>query len=164
MQGWYLIQTKPKQEDRAVVNLELQGINAFCPKVFVEKIIRGKRKVLKEVLFPNYLFVQFDHDNVSALSINYTRGVNRIISFGNQPSTVPDELIAQLKKRVDQSNDNLISDFPEKGEHLQVLDGPFKGLNAIFSHIEGDFRAAVFLSILKQKVKALLPLEHLKAK
>jgi transcription antitermination factor NusG len=45
-----------------------------------------------------------------------------------------------------------------------VLDGPFKGLNAIFSHIEGDFRAAVFLSILKQKVKALLPLEHLKAK
>lgn len=164
MQGWYLIQTKPKQEDRAVVNLELQGVNAFCPKVFVEKIIRGKRKVLKEVLFPNYLFVQFDHDNVSALSINYTRGVNRIISFGNQPSTVPDELIAQLKKRVDQSNDNLISDFPEKGEHLQVLDGPFKGLNAIFSHIEGDFRAAVFLSILKQKVKALLPLEHLKAK
>lgn len=164
MQGWYLIQTKPKQEDRAVVNLELQGVNAFCHKVFVEKIIRGKRKVLKEVLFPNYLFVQFDHDNVSALSINYTRGVNRIISFGNQPSTVPNELIAQLKKRVDQSNDNLISDFPEKGEHLQVLDGPFKGLNAIFSHIEGDFRAAVFLSILKQKVKALLPLEHLKAK
>lgn len=164
MQGWYLIQTKPKQEDRAVVNLELQGVNAFCPKVFVEKIIRGKRKVLKEVLFTNYLFVQFDHDNVSALSINYTRGVNRIISFGNQPSTVPDELIAQLKKRVDQSNDNLISDLPEKGEHLQVLDGPFKGLNAIFSHIEGDFRAAVFLSILKQKVKALLPLEHLKAK
>ena len=164
MQGWYLIQTKPKQEDRAVVNLELQGVNAFCPKVFVEKIIRGKRKVLREVLFPNYLFVQFDHDNVSAFSINYTRGVNRIISFGNQPSTVPDELIAQLKKRVDQSNDNLISDLPEKGEHLQVLDGPFKGLNAIFSHIEGDFRAAVFLSILKQKVKALLPLEHLKAK
>jgi transcriptional antiterminator RfaH len=164
MQGWYLIQTKPKQEDRAVVNLELQGVNAFCHKVFVEKIIRGKRKVLKEVLFPNYLFVQFDHDNVSALSINYTRGVNRIISFGNQPSTVPDELIAQLKKRVDQSNDNLVSDFPEKGEHLQVLDGPFKGLNAIFSHIEGDFRAAVFLSILKQKVKALLTLEHLKAK
>ena len=164
MHGWYLIQTKPKQEDRAVENLELQGVNAFCPKVFVEKIIRGKRKVLKEVLFPNYLFVQFDHDNVSALSINYTRGVNRIISFGNQPSTVPDELIAQLKKRVDQSNDNLISHLPEKGEHLQVLDGPFKGLNAIFSHIEGDFRAAVFLSILKQKVKALLPLEHLKAK
>jgi transcriptional antiterminator RfaH len=164
MHGWYLIQTKPKQEDRAVENLELQGVNAFCPKVFVEKIIRGKRKVLKEVLFPNYLFVQFDQDNVSALSINYTRGVNRIISFGNQPSTVPDELIAQLKKRVDQSNDNLISDLPEKGEHLQVLDGPFKGLNAIFSHIEGDFRAAVFLSILKQKVKALLPLEHLKAK
>ena len=39
---------------------------------------------------------------------------------------MPDELIAQLKKRVDQSNDSLISDLPEKGEQLQVLDGPFK--------------------------------------
>ena len=164
MDGWYLIQTKPKQEQRAVENLELQGLNAFCPRVFMEKIIRGKRKVTKEVLFPNYLFVQFNQDNVSALSINYTRGVNRIISFGNKPSEVPDELIAQLKKRVDQSNNSLISDLPKKGEQLQVLDGPFKGLNAIFSHVEGDFRAAVFLSILKQKVKALLPLEHLSAK
>ena len=164
MDGWYLIQTKPKQEQRAVENLELQGLNAFCPRVFMEKIIRGKRKVTKEVLFPNYLFVQFNQDNVSALSINYTRGVNRIISFGNKPSEVPDELIAQLKKRVDQSNNSLISDLPKKGEQLQVLDGPFKGLNAIFSHVEGDFRAAVFLSILKQKVKALLPLEHLCAK
>jgi transcriptional antiterminator RfaH len=65
---------------------------------------------------------------------------------------------------VDQSNDSLISDLPEKGEQLQVLDGPFKGLNAIFSHIEGDFRAAVFLSILKQKVKVILPLKNLSAK
>jgi len=91
MYCWYLIQTKPKQENRAIENLELQGVNAFCPKVFVEKIIRGKRKVLKEVLFPNYLFVQFDQENISALSINYTRGVNRIISFGNKPSAEPDE-------------------------------------------------------------------------
>ena len=105
--------------------------------------------------------MQFDQDNVSALSINYTRGVNRIISFGNQPSAVPDELIAQLKKRVDQSNDSLISDLPEKGEQLQVLDGPFRGLNAIFSQIDGDSRAIVLITILSQKVRAVLPLASL---
>lgn len=161
MDGWYLIQTKPKQEQRAVENLELQGLNAFCPWVFVEKIIRGKRKVTKEVLFPSYLFVQFNQDNVSALSINYTRGVNRIISFGDQPSAVPDELIAQLKQRVDQCNNSLITDLPEKGDQLQVLDGPFRGLNAVFSQIDGDSRAIVLITILSQKVRAVLPLASL---
>ena len=105
--------------------------------------------------------MQFDQDNVSALSVNYTRGVNRIISFGNKPSAVPNELIAQLKQRVDQNNDSMITNLPEKGEQLQVLDGPFRGLNAVFSQIDGDSRAIVLITILSQKVKAVLPLASL---
>ena len=159
--GWFLVQTKPQQEDRALENLERQGVNAFCPKVFVEKLCRGKRKVSKEVLFPNYLFVQVDQENVSALSINYTRGVNRIVSFGSTPSAVPDQLIAQLKERVDQSDNRMITDLPEQGDQLQVLDGPFRGLNAVFSQIDGDSRAIVLINILSQKVRAVLPLASL---
>ena len=161
MNCWYLVQTKPKQENRAVENLELQGVNAFCPKVLVEKLSCGKRKVSKEVLFPSYLFVQFDKDNISALSVNYTRGVNRIISFGDNLSAVPDELIAQLKDRVDHNNESMITDLPEKGEKLQILDGPFRGLNAVFSQIDGDSRAIVLITILSQKVRAVLPLANL---
>jgi transcriptional antiterminator RfaH len=159
--GWFLVQTKPKQENRALENLEMQGISSFCPKVFVEKLSRGKRKVTKEVLFPNYIFVQLDQNNVSALSVNYTRGVHRIISFGNKPSAVPDQLITQLKERVDQSNDSMITDLPKKGEQLQILEGPFRGLNAVFSQIDGDSRAIVLITILSQKVRAILPLASL---
>ena len=161
MNGWFLVQTKPKQENRALDNLKSQGVNAFCPKIFVEKLCRGKRKLSKEVLFPNYLFVELNQDNLSALSINYTRGVNRIISFGNKPSAVPEQLISQLKQRVDQNNDSVITDLPQKGDQLQVLDGPFRGLNAIFSQIDGDSRAIVLITILSQKVRAVLPLASL---
>ena len=161
MKGCFLVQTKPQQETRALENLQQQGVNAFCPQVLVEKLSRGKRKVSKEVLFPNYLFVEFDQEAVSALSINYTRGVNRIVSFGNVPSQVPDQLISQLKERIDQSDQNMITELPEKGENLEVLDGPFRGLNAIFSQIDGDSRAIVLITILSQKVKAVLPLSSL---
>ena len=161
MKGWFLVQTKPQQETRALENLQQQGVNAFCPQVLVEKLSRGKRKVSKEVLFPNYLFVEFDQEAVSALSINYTRGVNRIVSFGNVPSQVPDQLISQLKERIDQSDQSMITELPEKGENLEVLDGPFRGLNAIFSQIDGDSRAIVLITILSQKVKAVLPLSSL---
>ena len=105
--------------------------------------------------------MQFDQDNVSAHSVNYTRGVNRIITFGNKPSAVPAELIAQLKDRVDQNNDSVITDLPKEGDQLQILEGPFRGLNAIFSQIDGDSRAIVLITILSQKVRAVLPLTSL---
>ena len=161
MTSWFLVQTKPQQETRALENLQQQGVNAFCPQVLVEKLSRGKRKVSKEVLFPNYLFVEIDQEAVSALSINYTRGVNRIVSFGSRLSQVPEQLISQLKERVEQCDQSMITELPEKGERLEVLDGPFRGLNAIFSQIDGDSRAIVLITILSQKVKAVLPLRSL---
>jgi transcriptional antiterminator RfaH len=161
MKSWFLVQTKPKQEMRALENLQQQGVNAFCPQVLVEKLLRGKRKVSKEVLFANYLFVEFDDKAVSALSINYTRGVNRIVSFGNTPSQVPAQLVAQLMEREEQSDQSMITELPEKGENLEILDGPFRGLNAIFSQIDGDSRAIVLITILSQKVRAVMPLRNL---
>ena len=161
MTGWFLVQTKPQQEARALENLQQQGVNAFCPQVLVEKLSRGKRKISKEVLFPNYLFVEIDQESVSALSINYTRGVNRIVSFGSTLSQVPEQLIAQLKERVEQCDHSMITELPKKGDKLEVLDGPFRGLNAIFSQIDGDSRAIVLITILSQKVKAVMPLRSL---
>jgi len=161
MDGWFLVQTKPKQEGRALENLDRQGIRAFCPKVFVEKLYRGRRKVCKEVLFPNYLFVKFDRASVSAMSVSYTRGVSRIVSFGDVPTQVPERLINQLQERVDQNRSGLISNLPAAGDQLQIIEGPFRGLNAVFSQIDGDSRAVVLITILSQKVKAVLPFNSL---
>ena len=161
MNQWFLVQTKPKQEVRALENLERQGLNTFCPQILVEKLSRGKRKISKEVLFPNYLFVNFDQALVSALSINHTRGVSKLVSFGSYPTQIPERLIQQLQERVNHNNSNPISNLPEPGDRLQVLEGPFRGLNAIFSQVDGDSRAVVLITILSQKVKAVLPLSNL---
>ena len=161
MSQWFLVQTKPKQEVRALENLEQQGLKAFCPQILVEKIRRGQRKVSKEVLFPNYLFVNFDQALVSAVSINHTRGVNKLVSFGHYPTQIPERFIQQLKERMDLNNHSPISSLPEQGDRLQILEGPFRGLNAIFSQIDGDSRAVVLITILSQKVKAVLPLSSL---
>jgi transcriptional antiterminator RfaH len=55
----------------------------------------------------------------------------------------------------------MITDLPKKGEQLTILDGSFRGLNAIFSQIDGDSRAIVLITILSQKVKTILPLRSL---
>ncbi|MBT5106134.1 MAG: transcriptional activator RfaH, partial [Porticoccaceae bacterium] len=80
MESWFLVQTKSKQESRAVDNLERQGVNSFCPMIGVEKLSRGSRVVKQEALFPGYLFVNFNQKSVSSTTIRSTRGVSHFVT------------------------------------------------------------------------------------
>ena len=40
--AWYVVHTKPRQEDKALLNLERQGYRCYLPRLTVEKIRRGK--------------------------------------------------------------------------------------------------------------------------
>lgn len=57
---WYVIRTKPCQEERALVNLENQAIAAYLPQVTLQRVRRGKRSAVTEALFPGYIFAQLD--------------------------------------------------------------------------------------------------------
>ena len=41
--NWLLLQVKPRQEMRALENLERQQAQCYCPLIQVEKLRRGKR-------------------------------------------------------------------------------------------------------------------------
>jgi transcriptional antiterminator RfaH len=77
---------------------------------------------------------------------------------------VPDDLIEQLQERTDPSNAELVSNLPQVGDQLEVIEGPFRGLNAVFSQIDGDPRALVLIKLLNQQVEASIPLSNLSAK
>ncbi|MGX8807566.1 transcription termination/antitermination NusG family protein, partial [Enterobacter hormaechei] len=69
----------------------------FTPMVTIEKLIRNKRTLVTEPLFPNYLFIQFDPEVIHTTTINSTRGVNAFVRFGRYPVTVPQEVIDTLQ-------------------------------------------------------------------
>jgi transcriptional antiterminator RfaH len=45
---------------------------------------------------------------------------------------------------------------------LEILDGPFRGLNGVFSQPDGNSRAIILIKLLNQQVKASMPLRDLK--
>ena len=155
MERWFLLQTKSRQESRAVENLERQGIDSFCPRINIEKILRGRRVVVDEALFPGYLFVSFNQQSISATSVRSTRGVSNFVSCAGAPVLVPLELIESLKQReAEQSKMAEIAGALKAGDSLEILEGPFRGLNAVFSQPDGDSRAIVLINLLNRKVKA----------
>jgi transcriptional antiterminator RfaH len=154
---WFLLQTKVRQEQRAAENLERQNVVSFCPMIRVEKISRGRRTEVQDVLFPGYLFVQLGESSVSTTAVRSTRGVSHFVTSAGAPIKVPQGLVEQLRNRVTSHAELIMSQLPKSGAKMQVIDGPFKGLNAIFSEPDGNSRAIVMVTLLSQQVKTSMP-------
>jgi transcriptional antiterminator RfaH len=158
---WFLLQTKVKQEQRAAENLERQDVASFCPMIRVDKISRGRRSEVLDVLFPGYLFVQLGESSVSTTAVRSTRGVSHFVTSAGAPIKVPQGLVEQLRQRVTADADVVMSQLPKSGAKMQVIDGPFKGLNAVFTEPDGNNRAIVMVTLLSQQLKTSMPFASL---
>ena len=158
--NWLLLQVKPRQELRALENLERQRGECYCPQIQVEKLSRGKRIKVKEPLFPGYLFVnaQPEENGLTYTSIRSSRGVSKIVGFGVEPIKIPENLIQEIKLReqVGLSCVNLGGGLPQAGDQVDILDGPFKGLQAVYSHTHGQQRSIILVHLLHQQTPASL--------
>ena len=60
--NWYLVFTKPKEEEKAKKNLENQGFESFMPKISLIK--EGEKLSSKvELMFPRYIFTKLNKEN-----------------------------------------------------------------------------------------------------
>ena len=73
MKKWYLIKTKPRQEQIAILNLERQHYYVYCPSALI-----NQKNV---VLFPGYLFIQLDSEMQNWSPIKSTKGVLNFVRF-----------------------------------------------------------------------------------
>lgn len=154
--SWYLIHTKPRLEQCALENLQNQNFACFLPQIRVEKLRRGKLVEVDEPLFPRYFFIQLDTGNhaQSWHPIRSTKGVSRLVSFGQEPAKVSDELVALIRTQCN-SNEVQQRHFTP-GETVQITDGAFAGLEAIYQMSDGERRVMVLLDIMSKPVKLSL--------
>lgn len=151
---WYALQHKPAQGDRAVANLQNQDIACFYPKITVEKIRAGKRSKKLEPLFPGYLFVNLEQSDPMWAKLRSTRGILRVVSFNNKPAGIEDGVIEHIKDGL-----NTIADQGgiKPGQAVEIEDGPFRGISAIFQAYDGEERAIVLISFMQKQQAISVP-------
>ena len=163
---WFLIYTKPHQEERAKENLENQGNEAFLPMIASEKTKQPQSFSLKP-MFPRYLFTKFIVENNNWTHIKSTRGVSHIVVFGENLTKVPNSVIDYLKSKVD-DNDVLKLQTTrktfQKGDELVIKQGVFQGKDATFSSMRGKERVRVLLSLMNRITIADISEQNLERK
>jgi transcription antitermination factor NusG len=91
-----------------------------------------------------------------------------LVSFGGEPSLVPDNLIHAIMRRVKEITDagGEVFDDLHKGDVVRIGYGPFEGYEAIFdTRLPGTERVRVLLQFLSDRYVAIeLDASHLEPK
>ncbi|WP_332880207.1 transcription termination/antitermination protein NusG [Oxalobacter vibrioformis] len=110
-------------------------------------------KPRQEPLFPRYLFIRLraDQSGQSWAPIRSTKGVNRLVSFANEPARISEELVEALREQ-----NSIIGRQPEKlfspDERVLITNGPFSGIEALFYLRDGDSRVMVLVELLSKGI------------
>jgi len=155
---WYLVHTRPRQEEVAREHLERQGYGVYLPRLQLPRRRRGRWHDVVEPLFPRYLFAGARRDEQSLHPIRSTRGVSALVRGGDSYTPVPVGLLDELRSREDAAGlHQLRPDDLQPGDRVQILAGPFAGLEAVFHSRQGADRVRVLLTIIGTSAPATLP-------
>lgn len=151
MKQWYAVHCKPKQDERAEVELVRQGFEIFRPRVRSRRRVRRRYQIVVESMFPRYLFVHLDDTDEDWSPIRSTRGVTGLVRMGGVVPVVPEAVIAGLLARADDGN--CIDLKPEDGfapnDRVLITEGPLAGLEAVFQCRNSEERVIVLLNLIQ---------------
>ncbi|MFC5474705.1 transcription/translation regulatory transformer protein RfaH [Paraherbaspirillum soli] len=156
--SWYVLQTKPRQEFRALEQLENQLYTCFLPTLQIEKVRRGKLEVVIEPLFSRYLFIQLDTVSSNWARLRSTRGVSKLVAFGDRFATISEVILNALGN----ARPPIPTPLFAAGEKVAIKSGPFSGLDGVFQMLDGESRALVLIELLSQPQKLAFELDTLR--
>ncbi|MBW2072837.1 MAG: hypothetical protein JRI89_16525 [Deltaproteobacteria bacterium] len=134
--SWYVVQSKPREEDRARHFLEEKGLQTYLPLMEVTRIRGFKSTLEHKPLFPGYLFCLFDPEE-SLAYVRWTKGVAKILPESVNPVPVDEAVIVSIQSL--EQKDGVIRNKPlKKNDRVRIARGPMKDILGIFEHWTSD--------------------------
>jgi transcriptional antiterminator RfaH len=158
---WYVVQTKPQQEERAESNLNAWRVETFLPKIRQrrEHPFGGAPSYHIKPLFTRYLFAHFKVNELLH-KVSYTRGVHNVVSFSGWPASVDDEVIELLRTQSDADGYVLIGQDLKAGDRVMISNGPFRNFVGIFQSTAKDrYRVSVLLTAISSQSRVIIDRE-----
>lgn len=146
MKEWYALHTRPYSERKVAVRLDRHEIETYVPITQSE----SERPDASPIpFFPGYMFIHLDMDKANPNHWRFTPGVRYIVSYGEEPITVDEQLIRTIRQELaamEARREQPRGRF-KRGDRVRVTSGPFQDLVAIF---DGPSEPAERVQILLQ--------------
>jgi len=154
---WYVLQTRPRQEARAVANLRGWGLETLAFWLREPVRARGPHSPTHRVspLFTGYIFARFEAA-VLLGKVRYTRGIRDVVGFGEYATPVEDGVIELIQSRTDA--DGVVQVVAlQPGDKVEVVDGPMRSLSGVFErYVSQDDRVLILLTTIRAQIRVEL--------
>lgn len=157
---WFCVQAKPNCAAIAVKNLTRQGFETFLPKERATTRHKTGFRTRVRPLFPGYVFVALDVERGGWRSVNSTYGVSRVVSFGDQPAAVPEDLIEGIRRLCEEEDVLRAADDLQPGNTIRITTGPFAEIVTEIMALAPEQRIWVLLDLMGAKTRVSLQARH----
>ena len=130
----------------------------YLPLLRERRKVRRQLKWIIEPLFPCYLFARFTSHNNFCTACN-TPGIVGVVNTSEDgPTAVDERTIIALRERSLNGYIEVESAQLLPGAELEIIEGPFQGLKALFQQeLKAGERVVVLLELLSSQVRVELP-------
>ena len=145
---WYAVHTFSGQESTIKKNIEMlierEGVQEKFGRILIpEKVtvvnVRGKRKTVSQKLFPAYLIIEMELDELTQHLVTSVQGVTH---FGgtSRLNKIPiplrqSEVDRLLGVESQDAEQDVIQNPYIVGDHVSIKDGPFQGFDGTVEEI-----------------------------
>lgn len=143
---WYVIHTYSGHERKVAETMrqsvEALGIKDRIQEILVptrEKIVidAGKKKTIRERLFPGYVMVRMILSDETWAVARNTNGVTGFVGVGAKPTPLPQNEVEAVLKFTKMEAPAFEVRF-EEGETVKIIDGPFNDFLGKVTEIDED--------------------------
>ena len=159
---WFVIHTKPRNEYRVKNHFEGMEIETLLPLCENFQYSHGRMCRVINPLFSNYLFARLDLER-HYYKVKWTRGVNRILGVGNEPTPISEMVIQMLKDRMGGDGTVKLLEDLQEGDLVQITSGPLKDFIGVFQRrLSSGERVRILLNLIGAEVPVQISRGQLK--
>ena len=149
---WYACYTRARHEKRVDAQLRERGIETFLPLVMRVRQWKDRKKEVEFPLFPSYVFGRFAL--TEAHRVLSVPGVSTLVKANDRPVWIEESELENVRLfaralTVGKEEPEL-RPFFAVGEWVEVVDGPFAGVQGVVQQQRGRRRILIGLKAIGQ--------------
>ena len=151
---WYACRTRARAEKKVDRLLAATGVTSYLPLIERLRTWSDRSKRVSFPLFPGYVFAR--STLASLPEIVRTPSLIEIVRVNGAPTPIRESEIESIRSLVEGSaaigEEPAAHDYLVQGQEVQVIQGPFQGMQGILTEVRGRTRIVVRLAAIRQAV------------
>ena len=155
---WIAVRTRARSEKLVARVMSHWGMECWAPTAPLRRQWSDRVKVVDWALFPGYVFARVPSDGWYPLLDLH--GVHTVVKDGHRAAEIDLATLNDVRTfaaglgKVQEQPQHI--DWFSPGDLVVVSDGPFAGIRAIVTHMDGKQRVSVGMTMLGQGVSVTL--------